>query len=397
MWEFFSRLFASDFMPHGHCYLWRPEIVWLHVISDALIAISYYVIPVGLIYFARRRRDLTYHYPWMFVLFGIFILSCGTTHVMQIWTLWHGTYRLDGMIKAITALASFPTAILLLRLLPEALKLQGPEQLQRLNVDLERRVAERTSELQAANLRLREANRALESANLELSHFAYSASHDLQEPLRMMSIYSQALQRRYVSQFDAQAQQYLHFILNGAQRMEALISDVLGYAELGHDAALEIASADVNAVIDTLRQDLAATIAGTQAQITVDGSLPAVQVPERRAAQLFQNLLTNAMKYRRAGQPARIRISAQQEGHRWRFRVADDGIGIAPEYHQEIFQLFKRLHPRDEYEGSGIGLAICQKIVERYGGSIRVESELGQGAAFVFTLPAVPEKSGERA
>ncbi|MBL8213632.1 MAG: hypothetical protein JNK87_23135 [Bryobacterales bacterium] len=397
MWEFFSRLFASDFMPHGHCYFWRPEIVWLHVISDALIAASYFIIPFGLIYFARRRRDLTYHYPWMFVLFGIFILSCGTTHVMQIWTLWHGTYRLDGVIKAITALASFPTAILLIRLLPTALKLQGPEQLQQLNVELERRVAERTLELQAANLRLREANRALESANTELSHFAYSASHDMQEPLRMMAIYSQALERRYASQIDQQARQYLHFIVNGAQRMESLIADILGYAALNQDTELELAPTNVAAVIDTVRGDLGVLIASTEAEILVELPNVRVLVPERRVAQLFQNLFTNAIKYHKPGQSPRIRVSAQPQGHSWRFRVEDDGIGIAPEYHQEIFLLFKRLHPRDEYEGSGIGLATCQKIVERYGGSLRVESELGQGATFVFTLPAALEKTGERA
>ena len=396
MWEFFSKLFASDFMPHGHCYFWRPEIVWLHVTSDALIAASYFIIPFGLIYFAQRRRDLTYHYPWMFVLFGVFILSCGTTHVMQIWTLWNGTYRLDGVVKAITALASFPTAILLLRLLPAALKLQGPEQLQQLNLELERRVAERTLELQTANLRLREANRALESANAELSHFAYSSSHDMQEPLRMMSIYSQILERRYASQLDEQASQYIQFIVSGAQRMEALISDILGYASLGHETALDLAPTNAAAVVDTVRGDLAALIESSRAEITVDLPFARVLVPERRVAQLFQNLLTNAMKYRKPGQPARIRVSAQPFDRSWRFRVEDDGIGIAPEYHQEIFLLFKRLHPRDEYEGSGIGLATCQKIVERYGGSIHVESELGQGAAFLFTLPAALEQTGER-
>jgi light-regulated signal transduction histidine kinase (bacteriophytochrome) len=213
----------------------------------------------------------------------------------------------------------------------------------------------------------------------------------------MMAIYSQMLERRYSAQVDQQARQYLHFIQNGAQRMEALIADILGYAALNQDADLELAPTNVASAIETVRGDLAGLIDSSHTEITVALPRARVMVPERRVAQLFLNLFTNAIKYHKAGHPPRIRVSAQPQGHSWRFRVEDDGIGIAAEYHQEIFQLFKRLHPRDEYEGSGIGLATCQKIVERYGGSIHVESELGQGSAFVFTLPAALEKTGERA
>jgi len=119
--EFLLKLFSSDFMPHGHCYYWKPEIVWLHATSDGLITLSYYLISIMLIYFVRKRRDLPFH--WMFLLFGLFIFGCGTTHLMEIWTLWHGTYRLAGMIKAITAAASVCTAALLVPLLPRALAL----------------------------------------------------------------------------------------------------------------------------------------------------------------------------------------------------------------------------------------------------------------------------------
>src|SRR5882724_12735178 len=131
MREFLIRLLSSDFMPHGHCYLWKPEIVWLHAISDGTITLAYYLIPLALLYFVRKRKDLPFN--WIFLMFGIFIFGCGTTHLMEVWTLWHGTYRLAGVIKAITALASVATALLLFQLLPEMIALPSPAQLRDAN------------------------------------------------------------------------------------------------------------------------------------------------------------------------------------------------------------------------------------------------------------------------
>src|SRR6202167_591848 len=141
MYEFFSRLFSSDFMPHGYCYLWRPGILWLNAVSDSTITLAYYFIPLALLYFVRKRRDLPFH--WMFLLFGLFIFSCGTTHLMEVWTLWHGTYRLAGLIKAVTAAASVATAIALVPMIPRALALPSPAQLRSLNRDLEKQIRER--------------------------------------------------------------------------------------------------------------------------------------------------------------------------------------------------------------------------------------------------------------
>jgi len=166
MIDFFAKLFTSDFMPHGHCFLWNPGVLWLHAISDGVIALSYYVIPVTLLYFVRRRHDLPFN--WVFVMFGLFILSCGTTHLMDVWTLWYGTYRLAGVIKAITAAASVVTAGLLVRLIPQALALPSPAQLRIANESLEREIAERRraeTELQAARDEL-EARVELRTAEL---------------------------------------------------------------------------------------------------------------------------------------------------------------------------------------------------------------------------------------
>ena len=151
MSEFLGKLFDSDFMGHGYCYLWRPEIVGLHAASDGLIALSYYFIPLMLVYLVRKRRDLPFH--WMFFMFGIFILGCGTTHLMEIWTLWHGTYRLAGLIKAITAGASLATAVALVPLVPKALLLPSPAQLQAANRELEREIAERRQVEEALQVR----------------------------------------------------------------------------------------------------------------------------------------------------------------------------------------------------------------------------------------------------
>src|SRR5258708_7377279 len=141
MQEFLAKLLASDLMPHGVCYLWKPEILWLHAISDSLIALSYYLIPITLIYLMRKRRDVPFH--WMFLMFGFFILGCGTTHLMEVWTLWHGTYRLAGVVKALTACASLATAALLVPLVPRVLALPVPAQLRVANLELEAEIRER--------------------------------------------------------------------------------------------------------------------------------------------------------------------------------------------------------------------------------------------------------------
>ena len=225
----------------------------------------------------------------------------------------------------------------------------------------------------------------LRRANKDLEQFAYAASHDLQEPLRGIKIYSQLLERRYKDRLDADGIQFLGFLSTGANRMEMLVRDLLAYTHVGHvDYPSEII--DAGQALHLALDNLAEAIKASDARVTYD-PLPAVSVHLTQMQQVFQNLIGNAIKYRRANVPPAIHIDAMQQGTHWVFTVTDNGIGIEPVYKERIFGLFKRLHNNDTYSGTGIGLALCQRIVERYHGRIWVESEPGAGSKFRFTIP----------
>ncbi|WP_221091306.1 PAS domain S-box protein [Deinococcus aquaedulcis] len=256
-----------------------------------------------------------------------------------------------------------------------------------LNVALEERVAERTAELQ-------QANRELARSNTELERFAFVASHDLQEPLRSIASFSELLDRRYGGRLDDQGRQYLGIVTRGAQRMKSLIDDLLVFSRLNavHEPFTQV---DMNAV---LREALARLHAATEAagaQIKV-GPLPVVSGAPEELTRLVQNLLGNALKFRRDGVPPEVCVLAQAEAGLWHFTVADNGIGIEPQYQHKVFEMFQRLHIRDRYEGTGLGLAIVRKIAERHGGAVWLDSEPGRGTTVHFTLQAdhPPEGKG---
>ncbi len=237
--------------------------------------------------------------------------------------------------------------------------------------------------LDTANRELRLKSEELARSNAELEQFAYVASHDLQEPLRMVSSYTQLLEQRYRDVLDDKAKRYIYYAVDGASRMQRLIVDLLSYSRVG-SRAQPLARTDSHAALGEALRNLGPTIAETQALVTNE-DLPEVWADHSQLVQVFQNLIGNAIKFHGTESP-RAHVSAERRGERWVFCVRDNGIGIDPRYFERVFVIFQRLHSREEYPGTGIGLALCRRIVERHGGTIWVESEPGKGAAFFFTL-----------
>jgi signal transduction histidine kinase len=227
--------------------------------------------------------------------------------------------------------------------------------------------------------------RELARSNEELERFAYVASHDLQEPLRMVASYTQLLARRYRGKLDADADEFISFAVNGVARMQRLIQDLLAYSRVGKSNA-PLPAIDPGPVFAGCLANLKAVIEATSAVITAD-PLPVVRADPGLLGQLLQNLMSNALKFRRKDLAPRLHLSVQRREREWQFSLRDNGIGMEPRYFERIFVLFQRLHTQEDYPGTGIGLALCKKIVERHGGRIWVESTVGQGSTFHFTLP----------
>jgi light-regulated signal transduction histidine kinase (bacteriophytochrome) len=225
----------------------------------------------------------------------------------------------------------------------------------------------------------------LRKSNEELEQFAYVASHDLQEPLRKISSFSELLAFQYKGRLDAEADRYLEYVIDGAYRMQTQIKELLEYSRIDRQGK-EFILTDCNEVLNSTLKYIHLAIDEAGATVTHD-PLPTINADGAQLGQVFQNLITNAVKFRGAETPL-VQISAEQRKKEWIFSVKDNGIGIAPEYAERIFVMFQRLHTRTEYPGTGLGLAICKKIVERHKGRIWVESKPGKGATFYFSIPA---------
>ena len=256
----------------------------------------------------------------------------------------------------------------------------------------ERRRAE--DELGRSRRELERRSEELERSNRDLEQFAYIASHDLQEPLRMVSSYTTLLAEDLGDSLDDDARRHLDFAHDGALRMQQLVDDLLAYSRVNRGTDSDRQPVDCDQLVETATVDLHEAIAAAGATVTHD-PLPTVTGRPVGLRQLFTNLVGNAVKFR-GDEPVRVHVSAARDGPTWRFAVADNGIGLDPAQAERIFEVFKRLHPRDRYPGTGIGLAICRKVVEHHGGRIWVESQPGLGATFRFTLPAADNDLGDR-
>lgn len=434
MTNLWSQLFQSEaFMPHGHCYLWQTNLVGLHVISDALIALAYYSIPITLLYLVRKRQDLPFE--WVFLLFGAFIVSCGTTHLLDIWTLWYPTYWLSGIVKAFTALISVITAAQLFPLMPQVLALPSSAQLERANValqsqmterlrveaelkvyqtQLEHLVTERTNELMQTNatlqaeiserkrieqertkllVREQAARSEAEQANRIKDEFLAVLSHELRTPMNPILGWSKLLLSNRLN--PAKSREAVETIERNAKLQMQLIDDLLDISRiLSGKLSLDASPVDLNsslsAALETLR--LATEAKSLQIQTTLSSMPIWVMGDDTRLQQVIWNLLSNAIKFTPIAGQIEIHLT-QTEAHA-QIQIKDTGKGIHPDFLPYVFEHFRQEDGAitRKFGGLGLGLAIVRRIVELHGGTVRAES-LGdsQGATFTVQIPrAVP-------
>jgi signal transduction histidine kinase len=378
-----SALFEQSnyFMPHGHCYLWLPSVLWLHVITDGAIALAYFSIPFALHVFVRRRRDLQFR--WIFVMFAAFIFWCGLTHVMSIWVIWHPDYVVEGLIKAVTAAISLATAVLAWQLIPRALALPSPDALRRINEELHQEIARRES----AEVELREVNRALQERLAELESFSYTVSHDLRAPLRAIDGFANLLLLDHAGDLREEGRALLGRVSKSARKMSELIDGLLAFVRLSH-VALPRGSVDMR----QLALDAAGAAQAEYPQVVVQvGPLPAAQGDAATLSEVWSNLVGNACKFSAQKPGGRVAISAERSADdETVYVVRDNGAGFDMRYANNLFRMFHRLHDASRFEGTGIGLAVVKRIVERHGGRVWAEAVMGEGATFRFVLgPAV--------
>ncbi|HET6583441.1 MAG TPA: ATP-binding protein [Nannocystaceae bacterium] len=367
------------------------------VASDLAIALSACAIAGAIVLVVHRRRDAA-GLGWLLP-FTAFLLAIGGEHVVDVWRAWRSTAIVDS-ISAVAALVAVATAAWLAMRLPLALRtptsderheeqLQAQrrrhEQMQRVNAELEARMAERTRELERSN-------RELERSNRELEQFAYVASHDLREPLRMVTSYTNLLARRYHGRLDASADEFIGYALEGCERMRQLIHDVLEYSRVDRQHKPEPVA--LEQALAAACDDLAVSIETSDACITHD-ALPTIECTRSQLVQLLENLLSNAIKYR-GEEPPRIHVAATRRDDEVVLSVRDNGIGIDMRHAERVFGMFQRLHTRGTYPGTGMGLAMCKKIVEVHRGRIWVESRPNEGATFYCAFPVASTGASAR-
>ncbi|WP_341525753.1 ATP-binding protein [Nostoc sp. UHCC 0302] len=398
---------SNGFVPHGHCYLWKTGLVALHIISDAAIALAYYSIPFLLIYFISKRKDVPFN--GVFLLFGAFIIACGTGHLMDIWTLWHPDYWISGVLKAITAIISIYTAFALIHLMPQALTLPSPAQLEAINQVLTSEIVER----KRIEQELRQAEEIAQNASEAKSEFLANMSHELRTPLNGILGYTQILQR--TESLSEKGRKGVSIIYQCGSHLLNLINDVLDLSKI-EARKLELNPVDfylpafIDSVIEICRIRAEQKVIAFDVQL--DPDLPTgVSADEKRLRQILINLLGNAIKFTQQGsvtfkaqvisqelqdlkqtEKSSLLTSGKNDSreiinYKIRFEITDTGTGMTPEQVKKIFLPFEQVgNQKRQTEGTGLGLAISQKIVSLMNNQIQVQSEFGKGSTFWFEV-----------
>ena len=371
--DFLRDLFKTDFMPHGHCYFWRADVLWSNVLGDSLIALAYFTIPFLLYYFVRHRKDVK-GFSGVFILFALFIFGCGTTHVLSVVSVWVPVYRLEGLVKVCTALISLYTAFRLFKIMPLALSLPS-------SADME----SKNKELSVANEALKQKTTELAGQNKFLGKLAFATYHDLREPVRGMSMNSQLLLHRYSDKLDEDGKQMLHHIADEGKRMYNSVDSILKFTFLESETFIS-EPVSLMKVVAIVEKNLGQQIRESFAAIKYE-NLPVVKGNERLLIILFENLLSNSINYR-SEQPPLINIGVSEDLQYHVITVADNGSGFDNQYHEKIFEIFQRLgNAQSNYRGSGLGLALCRRSTEIFGGTITADSAAGMGTVMTIRLP----------
>lgn len=401
-----QRFFDSDniFMPHGHCYLWYPEILWLNIGADLLIALSYFSIPLALFYFAHKRQDMPFR--GIFLLFSFFITLCGLTHLFGIWTIWHPDYGEQGLLKAATGIVSFATAMTVWRLMPVLMKLPSPTVLQdannkllAANEEIETQVKERTAALQSAKtlleeneVELRKAYDAAKSANQAKSQYLAHMSHEIRTPLSAVTTIANLLPR--TGKFNAKQEELIDTLRIGANSLLDLINNILDISKIeAGEFTLENAPYEWDALIDDTARVVSVRASEKNIELrTNTGALTGQWLMGDRARlrQVLTNLLGNAIKFTEEGTVS-LSADVEADGSVVAIRVSDTGIGIPEDKLETVFEQYKQSGNSiaSQYGGTGLGLAITRHLVEMMGGSITAESTLGEGSTFHVRLPLI--------
>lgn len=377
MLDFLLHLFdTADFPARWHCGTWSTGHGWLHILSDLGVFGAYITIPVILIIFVKRRPDTPY--PRIFWLFSAFIVSCGLTHLMEAIIFWAPVYRLDGVLKLVTAIVSWATVVALIRVMPNALQLATPDELR---AEVERQTAKLRKQNEENERLLEELGRA----HGDFDRFAYSVSHDLRAPLRAISGFAEILAEDHGSGLDEEGERVLDVIRRNAGRAGVLIDDLLEFSRVGR-AELDREQVDMQALADDAFHGAMERAEGRAIDVEI-GELPRTLGDEGMLRQVWNNLAENAVKYTSKTTGARIEVTAERRGGDVRYQVRDNGVGFDDTYVDKIFEVFERLHSDEEFEGTGVGLALVAQIIERHGGRVGARSKPDEGATFWFELP----------
>jgi signal transduction histidine kinase/ActR/RegA family two-component response regulator len=408
-----SSFFANNFIPHGHCYLWKPGLVWLHLTSDALTTLAYYLVAFAIVYFTNERKDLPAQTVMLLVGFFFIFALCGTTHLMEVVTLWHPMYWVSGLIKALTGAWSFYTfTFLLIPLIPVALDAPSPAQLaltnqeleesrrciQAINVELEQRVQERTAQLEASNrtkdeLLMREQmiRAEAEAANRAKDEFLSILSHELRTPLNAILGWSAMLRQRTLS--EDKVLRALETIERNAKSQAQLIEDILDISRIiTGKLRLQVRRVNLVPVIESAIESvrLAAEAKSIRLQSVLDSQAGLLLGDANRLQQVVWNLLSNALKF--TPKDGRVEIRLERVNSYAEITVSDTGPGISSDFLPFVFDRFRQHDSTTtrSYGGLGLGLAIVRQLVELHGGTVTVVSPgIGQGTTFTVRLPAM--------